>query len=296
MKQLFGPFERQKFTFLIGTLVMLIAGATIFGNYVYYMALVAIIVSGIVDLIFAKIRGYQVTLTILITPLILTLLLPPTLPLYMVGVGAFFAAFFAKGVFGGADKYIFHPAAAGVLFLMITFPAFLNTTWLDPITDTVSPATPLGALARGNLTDSLSQLLIGTVPGTVGSTFRIGILLIGVIFSVLKDIDYRIPIYYLGSFIIFTLLFNVIVPDASRDLLMSLFTGSILFAAVFLATDPSTTPNNPKSLIYYGLGLGLITVIIRHFAAFPEGIIFAIIIMNSVAPLIDSFFETEESV
>ncbi len=295
VKQLFAPLERQKVTFLIGALIMLIAGATIFGARVYLMALVAIIVAGATDLIFAKIRGYLVTVNIVIMPIVFVLLLPPTLPLYMVAIGAFFAAFFAKGVFGGDDKYIFHPATAGVLFLIITFLAYFTTMWLDPVTGSVSAATPLGSLARGNLDASLWQLLIGTVPGYTGATFRIGIILIGLIFSVLKVIDYRIPLYYIGSFLLFTLLFNLIAPDTSRDVIMSLFTGNILFVSVFVATDPPTTPDYDKSLIYYGLGLGLITVIIRHFAAYPEGTIFAIIIMNSVAPLIDSFFETEES-
>ncbi|MEC9485051.1 MAG: RnfABCDGE type electron transport complex subunit D [Candidatus Izemoplasma sp.] len=295
VKQLFVPLERQKVTFFIGTLIMLIAGATIFGARVYLMALVAIIIAGVTDLIFALIRGYKLTLSIVIMPIVLVLLLPPTMPLYMVGVGAFFTSFFAKGVFGGDDKYIFHPATAGVLFLMITFLAYFTTMWLDPITGTVSAATPLGSLASGNLDASLWQLLIGTVPGYTGGTFRIGIILIGVIFSVLKVIDYRIPLYYIGSFLIFTLIFNLLAPDTSRDVVMSLFTGNILFVSVFVAADPPTTPDYDKSILYYGLGLGLITVVIRHFAAYPEGTIFAVIIMNSVAPLIDSFFETEKS-
>jgi Na+-transporting NADH:ubiquinone oxidoreductase subunit B/electron transport complex protein RnfD len=285
--------NNRNLIFLIGSLIMLIAGITIFGIHVLWMAITAVVISVIIELIFAKVRGYKLTVGVFVTPIILTLILPPTLPLYMVGVGAFFATFFAKSLFGGDGKYIFNPAVAGVLFLIITFPAFLNTMWLNPVTGDVSSATPLGSLASGNLSLSFSELLMGNTAGYVGETFRLGIIVIGVIFMLLKTIDWKITVSYLGGFLLFTLFFNLVAPDSARDAFYSLFVGNVLFASVFLATDPITATRSKYGVYLYGAGLGLITVVIRHFAAFPEGTIFAIIIMNAVAPLIDSMFEKE---
>jgi Na+-transporting NADH:ubiquinone oxidoreductase subunit B/electron transport complex protein RnfD len=284
--------EKNKLIYLFGVLAILIASTIIFGTDVLWMSFVALLISGAVDLIFAHIRKYKVTLSLFITPLIMVLLLPPTLPLFMVGVGAFFTAFFAKGVFGGDDKYIFHPAVAGVLFLMITFPAQMNTMWLDPISNSITTSLPVMTIGAGSVY-SFTDLLLGTVPGTIGSTFRIGILLIGVLFILNKIIDWRIPLSYIGFFMIWTMLFNLISDGSIGMLMMSVMTGSVLFAAVFLATDPPTIPKTNYGIWIYGLGLGLLTALIRAYAAFPEGVIFAIIIMNAVAPLIDSFFEKE---
>lgn len=282
--------EKNKLIMLLSVLVLLIAGVIIFGGYVIWMAIVAILVSGIVDYIFAKIRKYPLTLNLLISPLIMVLLLPPNLPLFMVGVGAFFLAFFAKGVFGGDDKYIFHPAVAAVLFLLITFPAHMNTMWLDPVTNVITTGLPVANPTAYTLTD----LTLGMVPGTVGTTFRLGIVILGFVLIITKVINWKIVLGYLVSFGLFTFIFSL-VQGTDVNVIFSYMTGTVLFASIFLATDDPTTPDKPQSIWLYGLGLGLLTALIRDFATFPEGVIFAVIIMNAIAPLIDSFFDKEEA-
>jgi Na+-transporting NADH:ubiquinone oxidoreductase subunit B/electron transport complex protein RnfD len=290
VKQSLLVYDKNKLILLIFTLTLLIAGAFIFDTYVLWMAWIALLVSGIVDLLFAQIRKYPLTLNVFISPLIFVLLLPPNLPLFMVGVGAFFSAFFVKAVFGGDDKYIFNPAAAGVLFLMITFPAQMNTMWLDPVSSTLTTTLPVSTLTASVY--SFSELAIGLVPGTVGTTFRLGIVIIGLIMILFKLINWKITVSYLASFGIFTLIFHLI-QGVDAPLWMSYMTGSVLFASVFLATDDPTIPKKPQAIWFYGLGLGLLTALIRGFAAFPEGVIFAVIIMNAIAPLIDSFYDKE---
>lgn len=289
MKEKLIIVEKNKLIILLSVIVLLIAGVIIFDGYILWMTLVAIFVSGIVDFIFAKIRKYPLTLNVLVLPIIMVLLLPPNLPLFMVGVGAFFLSFFAKGVFGGDDKYIFHPSVAAVLFLLITFPAHMNTMWLDPIKNTITTGLPVANPAAFSLND----LFFGMVPGTVGTTFRLGIIVIGIILIISKVINWKIVIGYLVSFGLFTYIFSLI-QGTDANILFSYMTGTILFAAIFLATDDPTTPDKPQSIWIYGLGLGLLTALIRDFATFPEGVIFAVIIMNAVAPLIDSFFIKED--
>lgn len=284
------PFTINKtmLIFLLSMIPLLAMGIYRYGIHVLWMYLVATGVSGLIEVIFAKVRKKRFDVSILVTPTIFTLLLPPTLPLWIVGVGAGFGTFFAKSIFGGFGKNIFNAAIAGRLFITISFPAYMATMWLDPRADVVTTATPLGTLNAGNPFDyKTMDLLLANVPGTVGETFRLGILIIGVILIILKIVNWRIPLAFISSVFIITLIGNVIAPQTFEDPVKSLLVGGLLFAAFFVATDPITSPYTQKGRILFGIGLGIITVVIRNFAAFPEGIMFAIIIMNALAPQLD---------
>jgi len=208
----------------------------------------------------------------------------------MVAIGSSFGVFFGKAVFGGYGKHIFNPAAVGVLFLYFAFPSLMVARWLDPVTqDVVSAATPLITLNRNLPFDyTILDLLVGYVAGTTGETFRAGILVVGLVLMMLKVIDWRVPSAVLGTVFVFNLLGGLVWPDRFRDPVFSLLVGGVLFGAFFVASDPLTTPKNHLSKWLYGFGIGFITVIIRNFATFPEGFIFAIIIMSAVSPLLDS--------
>jgi len=282
--------SRKNMGIFSGALLILLGVATyIFGLHVLALAAVSITVSIAIEYAFAKLRKKELGTSFLVTPLVFTLILPPTLPLWIAGVGIGFGTFFGKAIFGGHGKNIFNPALVGYLFITISFPAFMNTMWLNPQTDMIATATPLGTLNRGlPFTYETLDLFLGNVPGTLGETFRLGILLLGFMLILLKVIDWRTPLFYLGSFFVISFLGELIAPQSFVDPFLSMIVGGLLFGAFFVATDPVTSPVNGKGRMLYGVGLGLLTVIIRNFAAFPEGVTFAVILMNAIAPIIDS--------
>jgi len=280
--------------FALALLPFVVMGVIRYGMHVIWMLLVAYTSALIVELLFAKFRKLKLDVGLLITPLIFTLILPPTLPLWIVAVGSSFGVFFGKSMFGGFGKNIFNAAIVGRLFITISFPAYMATMWLEPGADVITTATPLGALNRGGAFDyTFMDLLLGNTAGSVGETFRLGILIIGILLILLRMINWRIPVFFIGSVFLITWIGGLIAPDMFRDPITSLFVGGLLFGAFFVASDPITSPYTQKSRIIYGISLGLITVVIRNFAAFPEGVMFAIIIMNAFAPQLDNLGKTQ---
>lgn len=274
-----------------GALVILLgASSIIFGFYAFWIALVAIVSSGAVEILLAKVRRKPLDFSILITPLIFALIMPPTVPLWVVIIGSVFGTFFAKSLFGGLGKNVFNPALVGYIFVSISFPRYLNTQWLNPTTDVVSSTTPLIQLNNNALGYNLWELLVGQVPGSLGETFRIGILILGIALIILKIIDWRITLSVLASVFLINLVGGWMFPDLFRDPVASLLVGSVLFGAFFVATDPVTAPTFGWGRVIYGIGIGAIIMVIRADAgAYPEGTAFAIVIMNAISPLIDSY-------
>lgn len=269
--------------------ILLVRATQVFGLSVLAIAATSYAAALLVEQAFVRVRKKSLDNSWMVTPLVFTLLLPPATPLWMVAVGSAFGVFFGKAVFGGMGRNIFNPAVVGRLFLTFAFPQHMLTRWLNPVTgDIVSAATPLITLKR-NLPFPYSpmELLLGNVPGTLGETFRLGITVLGLLLIALKVADWRIPFGFIGTVYIINLLGGLLSPDKFRDPVLSILTGGLLFGAFFVATDPVTAPLYPKSKLLYGLGLGAITVLIRNFGANNEGVIFAIIIMNAVAPLLD---------
>ncbi len=275
--------------------VLLFAGAIIFGFYVLLVAAVAVAAAGLVELLFSSVRKIDFDYFWFITPLIFTLLLPPSIPLWIAGVGSFFGYFFGKSIFGGAGKTVFNPALVGILFVTISFPQFILTAWLDPVTGVIGTQTPLSLLNSGNVfTYTMSDLFFGYTPGTIGETFRIGILVLGLLMMALRVTDWRIPVGILGTVFIVTLLGYYILPSQFADPYYSLFVGSVLFVAFFVATEPVSAPKKPWGRLYYGIGIGLLIVLIRNFGTFPEGTVFAVILMNAVGALFDAGKKVEK--
>ena len=274
----------------LGLLILTAGSTVIFGLHVLWMLAIATVFALVVEYVFAKVRKLPFDSAWMITPLLVTLMMPPTAPLWMVAIGSAFGVFFGKAVFGGYGKHLFNPAAVGILFLYFAFPSLMLTKWLNPVTqDVVAAATPLITLNR-NLPFEYSyvQLLLGNVAGTTGETFRLGILVVGAVLMLLKTIDWRVPFSLVGTVFILNLVGGFLWPDRFRDPILSLLVGGLLFGAFFVASDPVTSPKNKISKLLYGFGIGFITVIIRNFATFPEGVIFAMIIMSAVSPLLDS--------
>ena len=290
------PSKKNLIIFTGSLLILLIASAFLFGAYVLAIAAVALLSGGLVEFIFAKLRKLEFDISWIVSPLVLTLMLPPTIKLWVAAVASVFGIFFGKAIFGGLGKNIFNPAVVGVLFVTISFPSLITAAeWIHPTIDSFAGATPLAMLNSGGaFTYRLRELLLGNVPGSIGETVIIGIIVLGIALIVLKVADWRIPLAFLGSFLVLSALGYWLAPSEFSDPILSLFVGGIMFGAFFVATDPVTAPIKPWGKIFYGFGLAFFTILIRNFATFQEGVIFAIILMNAIAPLIDGLFEKEQ--
>ena len=287
------PTKKNLLIFTGSLLILLVASAILYGLYVLAVAAVALVSGGLVEYLFAKVRKTEFDISWIVSPLVLTMMLPPTIKLWVVAVATVFGIFFGKAIFGGLGKNIFNPAVVGVLFVTISFPSLITAAeWIHPSIDGFAGSTPLAMLNRGgDFTYPLIDLLIGNVPGSIGETFRIGIIVLGIALLALKVADWRIPVAFIGSFLGLTALGYWLAPTSFPDPIISLFVGGLMFSAFFVATDPVTAPIKPWGKIIYGIGIAFFTILIRNFATFQEGIIFAIILMNAIAPLIDGWFE-----
>jgi electron transport complex protein RnfD len=194
--------------------------------------------------------------------------------------------------FGGLGKNIFNPALVGRIFLLISFPAQM-TTWPAPVlesaTDAVSSATVLSRLNSGNTLPTLSSMFVGTESGSLGETSAIA-LLIGFIYLLWKKIiTWHIPISILFTVAIFTAILYIFDPQPQYNPIIHLASGGLMLGAVFMATDYVTSPLTKKGMLIYGFFIGIITVCIRLWGAYPEGVSFAIVLMNGFTPLINYY-------
>lgn len=230
----------------------------------------------------------------IITGVLLAFNVPSNLPLWILALGCLFAIGVVKLSFGGLGNNIFNPAIAGRIFLLISFPAQM-TTWpataaAAGTTDAVSSATVLGALKFAPETlPSLRTMLLGTETGSLGEMSAIA-LLIGLIYLLWKKtITWHIPISILMTVLLFTGAIYLFNPQPMYHPLIHLFSGGLMLGAVFMATDYVTSPMTKKGMLIYGVGIGAVTVAIRLWGAYPEGVSFAILLMNALTPLINTY-------
>ncbi len=241
----------------------------------------------------------------IITGLLLAFNVPSNLPIMIIIIGAMVAIGVGKMSFGGLGNNPFNPALVGRVFLLISFPVQM-TSWPVPVQsrmqylDAVTGATPLGlvkeGLRNGEPVSELMtqiptnmQMLIGNMGGSLGEVAGIAII-IGLIWMLYKKvITWHIPVSMIGSIIILTGIFWLINPEKYADPVFHLLTGGVLLGAVFMATDYVTSPMTTKGMLIFGTGIGLLTVVIRLFGAYPEGVSFAILIMNAFVPLINMY-------
>ena len=243
----------------------------------------------------------------LVTGLLLALNLPSNIPLLPVIIGSLVAIGVAKMTFGGLGNNPFNPALVGRVFMLISFPVQM-TSWPIPAgfstgyTDAATGATPLAIIKEGlNNGESISQLmdkvptslnmLLGNMSGSIGEISALA-LLIGMVYMLFKKIiTWHIPVSIIGSIAVFTALLWIIDPESNADPLFHILAGGVLIGAIYMATDYVTSPMNPKAMLIYGCGIGVITVIIRVWGAYPEGISFAILIMNAFVPLMNTYIK-----
>jgi electron transport complex protein RnfD len=266
---------------------------------VYFFKLRALFLIGVTvasclltETLFQRLRRKEVTITdgsALVTGILFSLVLPPSLPLWMAALGACVAMIFGKHLFGGLGNNIFNPALVGRAFLLIAFPTFM-TSWIKPFSlDAVTTATPLGLMKFEQIHTPVSSLFLGNVSGSLGETSALCIIIGGIYLVLRKCMCWRIPVGYLGTVVILGWLFNRFNPGMFPSVGFHLFSGGLMLGAVFMATDPVTSPVSKLGRWIFGIGCGIILAIIRLFGGMPEGVTFSILIMNAATPLINMF-------
>ncbi|GHV18059.1 electron transport complex subunit D [Spirochaetia bacterium] len=300
---------------LMAHVLIALTPASIFGVVIFGVPALLNIVVGILAAMAGEVvfrlctrQDYRVTdLSAAVTGLLLALVLPPTTPLWMTALGSIFAIVVAKEFFGGLGANVFNPALIGRAFLIMSFPAAI-TTWNLPAgaqntADSITGATPLSILkmegtvadvgaelrslglsAGSDYWETLKTLFIGNHGGCIGETSILLILAGGVYLLLTKTIDWRAP----GAMICGTVLTSLVL---GLDPFFAVLSGGVLFGAVFMVTDYVSAPVTPTGKLIFGLGAGIITVLIRKWGAYPEGTSYGILIMNALTPFLNRFIQ-----
>ncbi len=248
-------------------------------------------------------------LSAVVTGILLALNLPATTPWWVVFIGAVVAIAVAKMTFGGLGQNIFNPALAGRVFLLVSFPTYM-THWEEPQglfgADAVTGATPLGAIKEGLLQGasvhdimaeygtSYSGMLFANLGGSAGEACAVALLAGFVYLLVRKVIRPHITLSIWATVALVSLVFWLAAPERFTDPVFNLLTGGMILGSCFMATDYVTSPMSVKGGIVFGIGIGFITMMIRYFGSYPEGMSFAILIMNAVVPLLNMWFHQKK--
>ena len=289
-----------------------------FGIPAFVMIAVCMVCSAFFEWAYEKLLNKPNTVrdgSALVTGLILALNLPANLthldgieypifmPILICIIGSFVAIVVVKQLFGGMGRNFANPAIVGRITLFLSFTSYMST-W--PLTrfqkagiDAVTGATPLGYLADGDLTycPSLKDMFLGNIGGAMGETCVIAILIGAIFLIAMKIISPIIPVFFVATVFIFAFLYYTIsgnTPEGMSALYMACFhvcAGGVMFGAVFCATDYVTSPIMPLGKVMFGIGCGLVTMIIRLFCSYPEGVSFAILFMNIMTPILNNFAE-----
>ncbi len=231
-----------------------------------------------------KTRNTIIDGSALVTGMLLAMTLPATVPYWISAVGSAIAIIVAKLMCGGLGQNIFNPALSARGFMMLIAPAYMvRFVGVDGVT----AATPLHHMVMPALPEeSILDMFLGNCPGSIGEVSALALLIGGAYLIYRKVISPRIPLAYLGSVAVMTLVFHK--TDAPVAwMLYSLFSGGVMLGAIFMATDYATSPVTAKGQIIYGIGCGILTVVFRYFGLFPEGVTYAILLMNALVWIID---------
>jgi len=245
----------------------------------------------------------------IITGILLAFNVPSNLPWWIIVIGAIVSIGIGKMSFGGVGKNIFNPALVGRVFLLISFPVQM-TSWPVPkplmgesLTDAITGPTPLGIMKEGlgagktvqemmpEIPNYVENLMTGFQGGSLGEVSALALILGAIYMLVRKIITWQIPAAYIGSVVVFSGILWLIDPTHYVDPLFHLVTGGMMLGVFFMATDMVSSPMSGKGQLVFGVGAGILTILIRVFGAYPEGVSFAILIMNAFVPLIDRGFK-----
>ncbi len=281
----------------VSKLMYLVVLALVFpaGAAIYFFGYRALLVLGVcagaallTEYLCKKMRGHAFVMdgSAVVTGVLLALTLPPTVPLWMAAAGSVFAIAIVKEAFGGLGHNIFNPALGARAFMSVSFPLPM-TTWVEPTgfgLDTVTSATPLSGVSAWQPGDpsAYQAMFLGNTSGSLGETSALAILIGGCLLLGLRVINWRIPATYIGAVAILSLAFG-------QDPLFHVLAGGLMIGAFFMATDYVTSPLTNRGKIIFGVSLGVLTMLIRHFGGMPEGVCYSILFMNAMTPLIDRY-------
>ena len=274
---------------VLALLPALAVGAIVLGPRALLVALISVAAAVATEYLYSwitKKRNTTIDCSAMVTGLLFAMTLPVSVPYWVAAAGSAFAILAAKLMFGGLGQNIFNPALLARAAFMLLVPAAL-TRYPALGVDAVSAATPLHHMVMPALPEESSlDMFLGNCPGSIGEISALALLLGGVYLVVRKVISARIPLAYLGTVAMLTLVFHK-TDNALAWMLYSLFGGGVMLGAIFMATDYVTSPVTPKGQIIYGVGCGVLTVIFRYFGLFPEGVTYAILLMNLCVWVID---------
>jgi len=295
-----SPYLRSKLNtpFVMRQVIIALLPATVASVYFFGIKAVWLISNCIISAVLTegiilKIRKKPQTLSdysAVLTGLLLALILPPSTKWYAASLGSIVAIAIGKQIFGGLGSNIFNPALVGRAFLMAAYPKMLTTFDAPRIsqalsgvaTDAISSATPLALQKFSHTTTDIHALFIGRVAGSLGETSSICLIAGGTYLLIRGIAGWRIPLSLLATAAIIAM-FN---PDKG-SVVFHLFSGGLLIGALFMATDPVTTPVTIKGRYVFGIGCGILIMIIRYFSGLPEGVMYSILFMNAFVPLIN---------
>ncbi len=281
---------------LLALVPPVIAAVYFFGPGALAVIITSIVAACATEATVLYIRGKEITLrdgSAVVTGLLLALILPPKFPLTLTALGSIVAVLLGKQIFGGLGDNIFNPALVGRAFLQAAFPARL-ATWTTPFfyrgAEAVSEATPLAEFLYDDIARTVTyrELFLGNISGSLGETSVLAILIGGGYLLLRGHIDWRIPAGLLGT--VFTLggILHLVDPVYPPPL-FHLLSGGLMFGTFYMATDMVTTPISRSGNWIFAIGCGILVVVIRLFGGADEGVMFAILLMNSVTPLIDRY-------
>jgi len=286
-------------------------GIYFFGIPALMVIAVAVTSCVVIEAISQKALGQKITIkdgSAALTGLLLAMNLPSGAPWWLVVLGSLIAIVLGKQVYGGLGNNPFNPALVARVFLLISFPVQM-TTWpqprsfFAPAADTVTGATPLGALKTAifehkSITAApdinIMDPFLGNIGGSLGEISALALILGGVYLILRRIITWHIPVVYIATVAAFTGLLWLINPGIYADPAFHMIAGGLMLGAFFMATDMVTTPITNKGKVIFAIGCGLITVIIRIWGGYPEGVSFAILIMNAFVPLINRFTKPQK--
>jgi len=294
-----SPHIRDKITvtkLMWGVIIALLPAAG-YSVYLFRLRAVELILTCVFfsilsEYLFLKLRRKKIPgePSAVVSGLLLAMVLPPSLPLWAAALGAVFAIIIGKQIFGGLGYNIFNPALIGRAFLMATYPV-LMTSWIEPFTlDAVTTATPLGLMKFQSQSTPILQLFLGNVSGSLGETSALALLVGATYLLARRYIDWRVPLSYLGTVAIFSGIAYLIRPSYGSPL-FHLLAGGLILGAFFMATDPVTTPISKRGRIIFGVGAGILVMVIRLWGGYAEGVMFSIIFMNALTPLLNRYIK-----
>ena len=269
------------------------AGVFIFGLSALWVIILGVISAVATEAILQAFTKRKISVldgSAVITGLLIAYNLPPKVPFWLPIIGSIFAIAIGKQIFGGLGQNIFNPALVGRVFLMASWPKYMTTFTKALNYDAITSATPLAALKENKLIENISylDLFLGKRGGCIGEVCILALLL-GVIFLFARGyISWHIPVSYIATVGLFVYIFGA-KTFFSGDWLFHILSGGLILGAFFMATDYVTSPLTRKGQIVFGIGCGLFTAIIRLWGGYPEGVSYAILMMNAATPIIDRY-------